>query len=59
MRIIVEISKIKNFFPKNLKTRPLKDSVRENLFNILGHSMILKLKLKTVMDLYAGRLFRF
>ena len=28
----------KLFFPKNLKTRPLKDSVKENIFNILEHS---------------------
>ena len=28
----------KLYFPKNLKTRPLKDSVRENIFNILNHS---------------------
>ena len=39
MRIIG--GKLKNkklHFPKNLKTRPLKDSVRENIFNILSHS---------------------
>ena len=39
MRIISGNFKNKKlFFPKNLKTRPLKDSVRENLFNILEHS---------------------
>ena len=39
MRIIS--GKFKNkklYFPKNIKTRPLKDSVRENIFNILCHS---------------------
>ena len=39
MRIIS--GKFKNkklYFPKNLKTRPLKDSVKENIFNILNHS---------------------
>ena len=39
MRIIS--GKFKNkklFFPLNIKTRPLKESVRENIFNILEHS---------------------
>ena len=39
MRIIG--GKLKNkkiLFHINLKTRPLKDSVRENIFNILDHS---------------------
>ena len=39
MRIISGKFKNKKLhFPKNLKTRPLKDSVRENIFNILKHS---------------------
>ena len=47
MRIIS--GKFKNkklYFPKNLKTRPLKDSVRENIFNILEHSNNIEIKIK-------------
>ena len=41
-------------FLKNTKTRPLKDSVRENIFNILNHSIFLKTKIEgsNVLDLY-------
>ena len=57
MRIIS--GKFKNkklFFPKNLKTRPLKDSVKENIFNILEHSNNFDTKIKnsSILDLYAG-----
>ena len=57
MRIIG--GKLKNkklHFPKNLKTRPLKDSVRENIFNILSHSNNVDIDIKNseVLDLYAG-----
>ncbi len=57
MRIIS--GKFKNkrlFFPKNLKTRPLKDSVRENIFNILEHSKKINIKIKNsnILDLYSG-----
>ena len=57
MRIIS--GKFKNkkiFFLKNLKTRPLKDSVRENIFNILEHSNSAngKIKNSNILDLYAG-----
>ena len=39
MRIIRGRLKNKKLnFPINLKTRPLKDRVRENIFNILEHS---------------------
>ena len=43
-------------FPKNIKTRPLKDSVRENIFNILIHSNIVDIDFESlnVLDLYAG-----
>tara|TARA_B100001996_G_C18570859_1_gene558385 strand:+ start:15 stop:587 length:573 start_codon:yes stop_codon:yes gene_type:complete len=43
-------------FPKNLKTRPLKDNVRENIFNILSHSKNIGIEIKNsnVLDLYAG-----
>ena len=57
MRIIS--GKFKNkklYFPKNLKTRPLKDSVKENIFNILNHSNNINVEIKNsnVIDLYAG-----
>ena len=57
MRIIS--GKLKNkklYFPKNLKTRPLKDSVRENIFNILEHSNNIDIKIRgsCIIDLYAG-----
>ena len=39
MRIIGGKFKNKKLsFPENLITRPLKDRVRENIFNILSHS---------------------
>ena len=43
-------------FPKNLKTRPLKDNVRENIFNILNHSKNVGFEIENsiVLDLYAG-----
>ncbi len=57
MRIIG--GKLKNkklHFPENLKTRPLKDSVRESIFNILSHSNNVGIDIKNseVLDLYAG-----
>ena len=57
MRIIG--GKLKNkklHFSENLKTRPLKDSVRENIFNILSHSdnIGIDIKKSAVLDLYAG-----
>ena len=57
MRIIGGKFKNKKIgFPKNIKTRPLKDSVRENIFNILFHSKVVDIDLKNlnVLDLYAG-----
>ena len=43
-------------FIKNSNTRPLKDSVRENIFNILIHSSHIKTKIinSNVLDLYSG-----
>ena len=40
---------------KNINTRPLKDLVRENIFNILNHSKFVKVKLKNskILDLYS------
>jgi len=57
MRIISGKFKNKKLcFPENPKTRPLKDSVRENIFNILGHSNNIGVDIKNseVLDLYAG-----
>ena len=41
---------------KNKITRPLKDSVKENIFNILKHSNLIKIKIdkSNVLDLYSG-----
>lgn len=43
-------------FLKNSKTRPLKDSVKESIFNILKHSKISETKIESssVLDLYSG-----
>ena len=43
-------------FLKNYTTRPLKDSVRESIFNILEHSKFFKVKIKNsnILDLYSG-----
>ena len=57
MRIIGGKLKNKKInFPRTIKTRPLKDSVRENIFNILLHSNILNIDFENfnVLDLYAG-----
>ena len=49
MRIISGALKGKAItFEKNIFTRPLKDSVRENIFNILNHSNLIDVKLKTL-----------
>ena len=44
------------FFKKSRVTRPLKDSVKENIFNIINHSNLLKIKLDNanILDLYSG-----
>tara|TARA_B100001057_G_C22750232_1_gene911483 strand:+ start:620 stop:1180 length:561 start_codon:yes stop_codon:yes gene_type:complete len=57
MRIISGTLKGRSInFLKNSITRPLKDSVRENIFNILKHSKITKIKIENsnVLDLYSG-----
>tara|TARA_B100001027_G_scaffold163531_1_gene115911 strand:- start:113 stop:673 length:561 start_codon:yes stop_codon:yes gene_type:complete len=57
MRIISGRYKGKNInFIKNSTTRPLKDSVKENIFNILIHSPEVKIKIENsnVLDLYSG-----
>ena len=57
MRIISGNLKGKNiYFFKSSDTRPLKDSVKENIFNILAHSNLLNINLKSsnILDLYSG-----
>ncbi len=43
-------------FLKSLNTRPLKDSVRENIFNILNHSNLINVNIENsnILDLYSG-----
>ena len=57
MRIISGDLKGKTIaFLKSSVTRPLKDSVKENIFNILKHSNLLTINLKNsnILDLYSG-----
>jgi len=57
MRIISGFLKGKKInYLKNSTTRPLKDSVKENIFNILAHSKLIKIKLESsnILDLYSG-----
>ena len=57
MRIISGFLKGKKIkYLKNKITRPLKDSVKENIFNILKHSNLIKIKIdkSNVLDLYSG-----
>ena len=43
-------------FLKTKNTRPLKDSVKENIFNILSHSNEINIELKNafILDIYSG-----
>jgi len=57
MRIISGILKGKSInFLKNSTTRPLKDSVKENIFNILKHSNLFDINIEeaNILDLYSG-----
>tara|TARA_B100000700_G_C14901370_1_gene787542 strand:+ start:431 stop:997 length:567 start_codon:yes stop_codon:yes gene_type:complete len=57
MRIISGKAKGKKIhIPENNKTRPLKDMVRESIFNILEHSNLLNIKFSQsiVLDLFSG-----
>ena len=57
MRIIAGIFKGRKILkPVDTSTRPLKDMVRESIFNILEHSKLTNNKLKNlnVLDLYSG-----
>ena len=44
------------YLPKNKKTRPLKDLVRESIFNLLTHSNKISFKIEksNVLDLFSG-----
>ena len=44
------------YIPKDKNTRPLKDIVRENIFNLLTHSNKISLELErsNILDLYSG-----
>ena len=57
MRIISGIFKGKKIIePKDNKTRPLRDMVKESIFNIINHSNKLKIKLNdaNILDLFSG-----
>tara|TARA_Y100000768_G_scaffold380134_1_gene356809 strand:- start:827 stop:1387 length:561 start_codon:yes stop_codon:yes gene_type:complete len=57
MRIISGNLKGKRiYFEKNFITRPLKDSVKENVFNIINHSPLIKTNIEkaNILDLYSG-----
>ena len=57
MRVISGVLKGRSInFLKNKNTRPLKDSVKESVFNILKHSNLVKTKIENsnVLDLYSG-----
>ena len=57
MRIISGDYKGKNLFlAENNLTRPLKDIVKESIFNIINHSSIFNLEIKNsiVLDLFSG-----
>jgi 16S rRNA (guanine966-N2)-methyltransferase len=57
MRIISGTFKNKKILePNDIKTRPLKDLVKESIFNILDHTnkFIINLKNSNVLDLFSG-----
>ena len=57
MRVISGSLKGKKInYLKNIITRPLKDSVKENIFNILNHSNLINTKVEkaNILDLYSG-----
>ena len=57
MRIISGRFKGKKLLlPKDKNTRPLKDLVKESIFNLLEHSkkMNINLKNSTILDLFSG-----
>ena len=57
MRIISGFLKDKKIdFLRSITTRPLRDFVKENIFNIIKHSNLINIKLENanVLDLYSG-----
>ena len=46
----------KIFYVKSIKTRPLRDQVKESIFNIIDHSKLTEVKIREskVLDLYSG-----
>ena len=57
MRIISGVFKGKKIsFTKSSTTRPLRDYVRESIFNIISHGKKIKLNLvkANILDLYSG-----
>ena len=57
MRIISgEFKGKKLLTPNDIQTRPLKDAVKESIFNILKHSKFIKYKLQNsiILDLFSG-----
>ena len=57
MRIVGGIYKGKKIdFIKNETTRPLRDFVKESIFNLLVHSKVLNIKIEeaSILDLYSG-----
>ena len=57
MRIIGGIYRGKKItLPEDKKTRPLKDIVKESIFNLIEHSNKFKIEIKNslVLDLFAG-----
>ena len=57
MRIISgNLKGSKLYLPKNKETRPLKDLVKESIFNLLIHSKEISFKLEesTILDLFSG-----
>jgi len=57
MRIISGTLKGRSInYIRNAKTRPLKDSVKENIFNIIKHSSLINSNIENsnVLDLYSG-----
>ncbi len=55
MRIVSGVLKGRKIkFLKNLNTRPLKDNVKESIFNILRHSKSINIENSNILDLYSG-----
>ena len=57
MRVVSGFLKGKKIdFLKSATTRPLRDFVKENIFNIIKHSNLINVKLEnaSILDLYSG-----